>query len=144
MPYPETTLAASHHEYRHDLVSAELKKKGNEKFPTISDKIRELSEYMELNSQQNRNNVAELLAADPLSLRVQIPASLHCVTNKAFNPEHHRMWRDISKGRRRNEYAGGGGYREADPILSLRGLGKELWANEDADAYVERLREGWG
>ena len=45
----------------------------------------------------------------------------------------------------RNEYAGGGGGgREADPILSLRGLGKALWADEDADEYVERLREGWG
>ena len=42
----------------------------------------------------------------------------------------------------RNEYAGGG--RDADPILSLRGLGKAIWADEDPDAYVERLREGWG
>ncbi len=30
-----------------------------------------------------------------------------------------------------------------DPILSLRGLGKEIWQDEDADAYVKRLREGW-
>ena len=47
----------------------------------------------------------------------------------------------------RNEYAGGngdGGGREADPILSLRGLGKAIRADEDPDAYVERLREGWG
>lgn len=42
-----------------------------------------------------------------------------------------------------SEYAGGGS-READPILSLRGLGKAMWASEEADAYVERLREGWG
>ena len=42
----------------------------------------------------------------------------------------------------RNEYAGGG-RREADPILSLRGLGKAIWADEDPDAYVERLRAGW-
>ena len=31
----------------------------------------------------------------------------------------------------------------ADPILGLLGLGKEIWADEDADAYVRRLREGW-
>ena len=43
----------------------------------------------------------------------------------------------------RTEYAGGGGCG-ADPILSLRGLGKATWADEDADAYVDRLREGWG
>ena len=47
----------------------------------------------------------------------------------------------------RNEYAGGGGDgggHEADPILSLRGLGKAIWADEDPDAYVDRLRERWG
>lgn len=43
----------------------------------------------------------------------------------------------------RNEYASDAG-RDADPILSLRGLGKAIWADEDADAYVDRLREGWG
>ena len=41
-----------------------------------------------------------------------------------------------------NEYAGVG-HQAADPILSLRGLGKAIWADENADAYVERLREGW-
>ena len=39
-----------------------------------------------------------------------------------------------------NEYVGGG-RQAADPILNLRGLGKAIWADEDADAYVERLRE---
>jgi hypothetical protein len=31
----------------------------------------------------------------------------------------------------------------ADPILALRGVGKELWRDEKADAYVRRLRAGW-
>ena len=30
-----------------------------------------------------------------------------------------------------------------DPVLSLRGLGEELWADEDADSYVCRQRSGW-
>ena len=30
-----------------------------------------------------------------------------------------------------------------DAILSLRGLGREIWADEDADEYVHRLRKGW-
>ena len=30
-----------------------------------------------------------------------------------------------------------------DPILSLRGLGKEIWVDEDADEYVKRVRKGW-
>jgi hypothetical protein len=30
-----------------------------------------------------------------------------------------------------------------DPLLALRGSGKRLWADEHADDYVRRLREGW-
>ncbi len=30
-----------------------------------------------------------------------------------------------------------------DPLLSLYGDGKQLWADEHADAYVRRIREGW-
>lgn len=30
-----------------------------------------------------------------------------------------------------------------DPLLALYGDGKELWADESADDYVRRLREGW-
>jgi hypothetical protein len=33
--------------------------------------------------------------------------------------------------------------KEADPLLSLRGSGKQLWASEHADDYVRRLRESW-
>jgi hypothetical protein len=32
---------------------------------------------------------------------------------------------------------------QEDPLLALRGSGKDLWANEHADEYVQRLREGW-
>jgi len=39
-----------------------------------------------------------------------------------------------------SEYAGSPG---PDPILSLRGLGKEIWAGEYPDQYVRRLRERW-
>jgi len=30
-----------------------------------------------------------------------------------------------------------------DPLLALRGSGKHHWADEHADDYVRRLREGW-
>jgi len=33
--------------------------------------------------------------------------------------------------------------KQPDPLLELRGSGRELWANEHADDYVKRLREGW-
>ncbi len=36
-----------------------------------------------------------------------------------------------------------GELEQADTILSLLGLGKEIWAGEDPDEYVRRLREGW-
>jgi len=31
----------------------------------------------------------------------------------------------------------------ADPLLPLRGSGRELWADEHADQYFRRLRETW-
>ena len=30
-----------------------------------------------------------------------------------------------------------------DPLLALRGSGKHIWADEHADEYVRRIREGW-
>ena len=30
-----------------------------------------------------------------------------------------------------------------DPLLALIGSGHDLWADEHADDYVNRLREGW-
>ena len=33
--------------------------------------------------------------------------------------------------------------RISDAILALAGSGRELWADEHADDYVRRLREGW-
>jgi len=32
---------------------------------------------------------------------------------------------------------------QSDPLLSLCDSGKHLWADEHADEYVRRLREGW-
>jgi hypothetical protein len=32
---------------------------------------------------------------------------------------------------------------ESDPLLQLRGLGKEIWQDEKADDYVRRLRQEW-
>ena len=30
-----------------------------------------------------------------------------------------------------------------DPLLALRGSGEDIWADEPADDYIRRLREGW-
>jgi hypothetical protein len=35
------------------------------------------------------------------------------------------------------------GIAKDDPLLALRGSGRQLWSNEHADDYVRRLREGW-
>ena len=32
---------------------------------------------------------------------------------------------------------------KSDPILKLRGLGKEIWKGVDPDEYVRRLRDNW-
>jgi hypothetical protein len=31
----------------------------------------------------------------------------------------------------------------SDPLLSLVGSGKDVWATEPSDDYVRRLRESW-
>ena len=33
--------------------------------------------------------------------------------------------------------------QDEDPILQMWGLGKEIWADTDADEYVADLRSGW-
>jgi hypothetical protein len=45
-------------------------------------------------------------------------------------------YRDWSANRR-------GTSMKEDPLLALRGSGRHLWADEHADDYVRRLREGW-
>jgi hypothetical protein len=32
---------------------------------------------------------------------------------------------------------------QLDPLLALRGSGRDIWADEHADEFVHRLREGW-
>lgn len=32
---------------------------------------------------------------------------------------------------------------KTDPLLALKGSGRKIWADEHADDYVRRLREGW-
>ena len=44
----------------------------------------------------------------------------------------------------RSDYAGVRSLKQRikdDPILAMRGLGKEIWADVDADEYVRQLRE---
>jgi len=43
------------------------------------------------------------------------------------------------------EYCGkeGSAKEEDDPILQMRGVGKEIWADTDADEYVRSLRSNW-
>ncbi len=56
-------------------------------------------------------------------------------------PERHRdllVWYEKEFLKQRQ-----GANPEPDPILALRGLGKEIWGGEDPDAYVRRLREAW-
>lgn len=57
----------------------------------------------------------------------EIPAQYHHLVDWYFT-EHALRRTDAEK---------------TDPILQLRGLGKEIWAGEDPDRYVRRLREGW-
>lgn len=42
-----------------------------------------------------------------------------------------------------NEYCKRGTVDDVDPVLAMRGVGKEIWADEGGDAYVERERNAW-
>lgn len=48
-----------------------------------------------------------------------------------------RWYRDWSEEAARNQLGN-------DLLLKSQGSGKHLWADEPADEYVRRLREGWG
>ena len=57
----------------------------------------------------------------------------------AIPPRYHALLDWYEK-----DYASRRGLKpEADPLLALRGSGRELWVAEPADQYVHRLREGW-
>lgn len=59
--------------------------------------------------------------------REDIPAEYHALLD----------WYNQNYARRGTREA------KADPLLALRGSGRTLWADEHADDYVKRLREGW-
>lgn len=61
----------------------------------------------------------------------QIPAKYHSLL------DWYRKWASQTG-------SGGGPSSVPDPLLALRGSGRELWKDEHADDYVRRLREGWG
>jgi hypothetical protein len=61
-------------------------------------------------------------------------------------PEAHDLpsgYRDLIDWYKGYAEAGKADLRKTDPLLALRGSGTALWADEHADDYVRRLREGW-
>jgi hypothetical protein len=54
------------------------------------------------------------------------------------------LWRtrDLSRKISKKKSVGGQPF-SSDPLLALYGSGRKLWADEHADEYVKRLREGW-
>ena len=44
------------------------------------------------------------------------------------------------------EYCSGGSSlsEDSDPVLQMWGVGKEIWADEGGDAFIERERKSWG
>ena len=57
--------------------------------------------------------------------------------------EEHCIFPSSSSGSKTGEGAVGKRAIQTDPLLALYGSGKKLWADEHADEYVKRLREGW-
>ncbi len=42
-----------------------------------------------------------------------------------------------------NSYMNSSNEEDKDPILQMRGVGKGIWADTDADEYVRALRANW-
>lgn len=111
---------------------------------------------------------------------VYIHAQMHCVANRAPEPNRYRMLFKTAPERRRlfrpgdpydprragsktipvreelpepyryllkwyQQWSGANSEESGkfDALLSLAGSGRDLWAKEHADEYVNRLREGW-
>ena len=61
----------------------------------------------------------------------------------------HPKWKDLPpayadlRGWYEEVWMGGAAADVSDPLLALLGHGKELWREEDADQYVNRLRANW-
>jgi hypothetical protein len=51
--------------------------------------------------------------------------------------KHWQSWYETWSSRFRKSW------EETDPLMRLIGSGKHIWADEHADEYVRRLREGW-
>ena len=59
-------------------------------------------------------------------VRLELPNSLHSYLD----------WYET-------EYLSMDPYSHEDPLMSLRGFGKEIWVSEGADEYVSKLRSSW-
>lgn len=55
-------------------------------------------------------------------------------------PRYHHLldWYEKDYCRRANQLLG-----DSDPVLRMRGVGKEIWADEGGDAFVATERQGW-
>jgi hypothetical protein len=56
---------------------------------------------------------------------------------KAYGPIWHRMLNSETPEERLRAIV------QSDPLLVLRGSGRELWAEEHAHEYIRRLRDNW-
>lgn len=59
-------------------------------------------------------------------------------------PKYHHLLDWYQKWAGGSSHGGSGNTGEAvDPLLRLRGTGREIWKHEHADEFVRNLREGW-
>lgn len=65
--------------------------------------------------------------------------------NREDIPEKYRFLLDWYQKWSANSSRGGSGNAgpAIDPLLRLRGSGREIWKHEHADEFVRNLREGW-
>jgi hypothetical protein len=146
-----TALLHREHPEREDFTVAEIVERAQQE--KLAPKLRpgvyvHAIQHCVANRQPNPGRYRMLLETGPNRRRLYRPGDPADEARRgakvtpartAIPPRYHPLldWYEKDYARRR------GLTPEADPLLALRGSGRELWAGEPADRYVRRLREGW-
>lgn len=120
--YPELRPGVQAHIYLHNVANLEPNSARNRMFYRLEDDTLRLFRPGDRAHPSRKGKV--------IPERTDLPEKYH----------HLLDWYEQEYSRRSKRP---GQEEEDDPILQMWGLGKEIWADTNADAYVASLRSGW-
>jgi len=150
-----TALLHREHPDQHDFEAREIKRRAEQErqlhpfvYRSLSSVYQHAIEHCVANRRRNTGRYRMLFATGPTRRRLYRPGDPFHPTREGGKtvPKKDDLpanFRPLLEWYVSEYCAQGSATPGEDPILALYGLGKEIWAGEDADAYVRRLREGW-